>query len=619
MMDVRVNFVTAGQEVLTGALRQIGGGFVSLAADAISGAADSLKEFAVDSFKGAIEAQKGIDVLTASIGRMGAASPITIDSAFAMADSLKSLVGGSDDVVLAMQNVGLRFNQIGADVFPRFIEQSADLAAALGIDPVKASELLGKVLQDISIDGVGSLGKLKAAGVQLTEAQEKQILAMVEAGDAASAQKLVMDALASTTGGAATANAESLAGQWAIFNETIADAGEGVALALLPPLTKLAGEILPPLSMVVSDVAGALGSFIELLSAGDIGSAIDTFGEFETFDNIFSSLGISIYGISGAVTDFVEGIQSNIPLVQSTIGSVFESLQPVLAAFSDLWSNNLAPALATVFGDVTANAPTMQEIFTAAMEGIKVGAAVVSDFMVNVVIPAVAQLVDWFMANWPTIKATGESVMAGLQTAIQTVLDWATAFWAEWGDDIMAAVDGIWAWITDTFATFEKAFKGDWRGFGEDLRTQWDKLWESIQKIVTDGIDALMALDWAQIGSDIIAGVAGGITSATGFIAEAAKSAANAAFQAAKGFLGIESPSKLFKGIGENMMLGWAQGITGNAALPAYAVTGAAYAATVNVGGISIAGSGAPLETAAAVANAIEDLAREGFTRSRMR
>lgn len=618
-MDVRVNFVTSGQEILTGALRQIGGGFVTFAADAVTGAADALQSFAVDSFKGAIEAQRGIDVLTASITRMGDASPITVDSAFAMADALKNLVGGSDDVVLAMQNVGLRFNQIGADVFPRFITQSADLAAALGIDPVKSAELLGKVLQDISIDGAGSIGKLKAAGVQLTEAQEKQILAMVESGNAAEAQKLVLDALAETTGGAASANAESLAGQWAIFQETVADAGEGVALELLPPLTELAKTILPPLTTAVTDIAGALGGFIGALASGDIGQAFDNLGEWDTVRAIFQGLGISVYDLGGTVESFVASAQTNFATFQSTIASVFESFQPVIAAVVELWETKLAPAFATVFGDVTSNAPSMQEIFTAAMDGIKVGAAIVADFMVNTVIPAVAQLVDWFMANWPTIKATGEQVMNGLQTAIQTVLDWVSAFWSEWGDDIMAAADGVWAFITDTFATFEKAFKGDWRGFGEDLRKQWDALWNTIQTIVTDGIDALMALDWKTIGEDIIRGVAGGITSATGFIVEAAKSAANAAFEAAKGFLGIESPSKLFRGIGENMMLGWAQGITSNAGLPAYAVTGAAYATTIHVGGISVSGAGAPAETAAAIVGTIEELAREGFARARLR
>jgi hypothetical protein len=51
--------------------------------------------------------------------------------------------------------------------------------------------------------------------------------------------------------------------------------------------------------------------------------------------------------------------------------------------------------------------------------------------------------------------------------------------------------------------------------------------------------------------------------------------AAKAAIDAAKGVLGIESPSKVFAGIGRQMMAGWAAGITGNP-LPQQAVMSAA-------------------------------------------
>src|SRR5690606_1344585 len=56
------------------------------------------------------------------------------------------------------------------------------------------------------------------------------------------------------------------------------------------------------------------------------------------------------------------------------------------------------------------------------------------------------------------------------------------------------------------------------------------------------------------------------------FIADAARSAAQAALDAAKGFLGIASPSKVFAGIGGDMMAGMAQGIRAGVDLPAMAM-----------------------------------------------
>lgn len=67
--------------------------------------------------------------------------------------------------------------------------------------------------------------------------------------------------------------------------------------------------------------------------------------------------------------------------------------------------------------------------------------------------------------------------------------------------------------------------------------------------------------DWGSLGSNIIEGIKNGILGAAGKIAEAAREAASSAFNAAKNFLGIASPSKLFRDkIGKNMALGMAEG-----------------------------------------------------------
>lgn len=67
--------------------------------------------------------------------------------------------------------------------------------------------------------------------------------------------------------------------------------------------------------------------------------------------------------------------------------------------------------------------------------------------------------------------------------------------------------------------------------------------------------------DWGSLGGQIIEGIKNGILGAAGRIAEAAREAASSAFNAAKSFLGIASPSKLFRDqIGKNMALGMAEG-----------------------------------------------------------
>lgn len=67
---------------------------------------------------------------------------------------------------------------------------------------------------------------------------------------------------------------------------------------------------------------------------------------------------------------------------------------------------------------------------------------------------------------------------------------------------------------------------------------------------------------WGNIGKNIITGITAGITGSVGKLAEAAKNAAKKAFDAAKDFLGIHSPSKLMRDvIGKNMIAGFESGI----------------------------------------------------------
>lgn len=88
-----------------------------------------------------------------------------------------------------------------------------------------------------------------------------------------------------------------------------------------------------------------------------------------------------------------------------------------------------------------------------------------------------------------------------------------------------------------------------------------------IPGIFSDVVDKFASQDWASIGKNIIEGVKSGISSAAAKIADAAKEAARKALDAAKSFLGIKSPSRVFREqIGKNISLGLAGGISGYAA-----------------------------------------------------
>lgn len=189
---------------------------------------------------------------------------------------------------------------------------------------------------------------------------------------------------------------------------------------------------------------------------------------------------------------------------------------------------------------------------------------------------------------WTAVSAFIQTAITTIQTVVTTVATALQAFWDAHGELILATaqriwttiqeyIAGVWATIQALFAAFKAAFQGDWEGFGENLRVAWDTAWETIvnyirnlwsivapilAEFVFSAINYLQGINWGEVGSSIAQGIANGLSSAAGAIVDAATSAAQAALDAAKAFLGISSPSRVFElQVGKNMALGAAKGV----------------------------------------------------------
>jgi hypothetical protein len=86
----------------------------------------------------------------------------------------------------------------------------------------------------------------------------------------------------------------------------------------------------------------------------------------------------------------------------------------------------------------------------------------------------------------------------------------------------------------------------------------------------------------STLGSAIIDGIVSGINAGASAIWDALMRAVTAAWNGAKEFLGIRSPSTLFADMGKQTMAGMAKGITDNIALPASAALSAMGSMTNN-------------------------------------
>lgn len=91
------------------------------------------------------------------------------------------------------------------------------------------------------------------------------------------------------------------------------------------------------------------------------------------------------------------------------------------------------------------------------------------------------------------------------------------------------------------------------------------QLISKIPSIISQIKNAFTSVDWGSVGHNIIKGIASGLSSAAGAIVDAAKSAASKALESAKDFLGIHSPSRVFRDqVGKMMALGMGIGFEKN-------------------------------------------------------
>jgi len=140
--------------------------------------------------------------------------------------------------------------------------------------------------------------------------------------------------------------------------------------------------------------------------------------------------------------------------------------------------------------------------------------------------------------------------------------------------------------IKSVFNAFIAILKGDWTRAGNELKTAWQRTWDEINRRV-DTITPKIVNSVKNMGKLMIGGLVSAIRAGMASVVSAMVSVATAAINAAKAVLGIQSPSKVFAGIGTEIMAGMAQGIRGGLGQPvgalAYATPQMAGAAGVNV------------------------------------
>lgn len=173
--------------------------------------------------KNTIEAEKVQAQLMARIKDTAGAADRSLQQLNEQADKLQSLTIFDDEAIGGAQAMLLTFKNIEGLNFDLATEAVLDLSTAMGSDLNSAALQLGKALND-PIQGLSALGR---AGVQFSEDQKKVIKSLVDVGDVAGAQRIILKELEGQMGTAAEAARNTLGGALQGLKNTIDNLLEG--------------------------------------------------------------------------------------------------------------------------------------------------------------------------------------------------------------------------------------------------------------------------------------------------------------------------------------------------------------------------------------------------------
>lgn len=361
--------------------------------------------------------------------------------------------------------------------------------------------------------------------------------------------------------------------------QSVATAGENI----IPRV----GEIMTTLGQTVAEYAPGVGLYlsdalINVLPEAVQGPMRDAFtgvdevvGKLESVfndnlkpaadaaDSVFSAISSGVKTFGDSVNDLVlPAIDQLSPAFEDFFGAI-QTAQPLLEFIANIIGVGLAAAISVAINLFAA----ITEVVAFVITGFAQLYTDISGFVTGVVqfftvdLPnAIDALVQWF---------------AQLPGNIATFLSTVIANVAAWAANMVSDAINVGSLFVQNIATFLGSLPDRVLGFLDSVITnvldfvsqmgrQATKAAKDFKKSLTDGLKSIPERV-TSIGSDIVQGLVNGVTGAAGKLTDALKGAVDDAIDGVKNLLGIHSPSRVFRKIGQYTMQGAALGVDDDA------------------------------------------------------
>ena len=343
----------------------------------------------------------------------------------------------------------------------------------------------------------------------------------------------------------------------------------GKTFSFLP--TKISGYVgkigpavagkFPKITSAFQDFGGYIGAW-----GGQIGTAFQgVLGKVAGFMPAFANLmgfgavlGVVAVGLGLLYSQFGTQIDQILLMMQTKGPEVITNFcNGIVAALPNLIAQG-ATMLNNLMLAITANLPTIIQGGIAIVSTLITGIAQQLPTLIPTALMMILTLVSSLLSNVGQLVDAGINLLVGLAQGVVNALP----------QLINKAPTIIGQLATAIISNLPKILLAGIKIItilGTGLIQAVPQLIGKIPSIISQVKNAFTSVDWGGVGRNIISGIANGLKGAAGAIVEAAKGAAESALNAAKNFLGIHSPSRVFRDqVGKMMALGMGIGFERN-------------------------------------------------------
>ena len=394
----------------------------------------AIVDFGKSCVQEANEAIKTFKILDNTVKATGADAWTSIDELENASKTLSDSTNYSVTEIQQMQSVLLGFTNITGEAFDGASEAVLDMATVMGMDLTSAVQTIGKALDD----PITGLDSLRRQGFKFTDEQKAELGQLVKNGKQYEAQKIILDTLAISYGGAAKAGQDSFAKQ----RHAVEDLYEGIGVKLIPVMQVFAENN--------TKMINSLRELIENMDFTPVVNVVTNLNKI--FAETFNTISGYLRNVGDYVSDFIS--RFNFKPIISVLDGLLGGLSEIISKFKEMNSQRLEifDKLKESLIDFS-NSETFQNIINFVnkiIDGIFFLWSEIQDVVTEIKNLVVNKIIE----IWGKIKELFQNGQNALSQSGQDIASWGDLFWE--------VLDNIFKIFQDLINGIKAIIHGDW-------------------------------------------------------------------------------------------------------------------------------------------------------------